>query len=107
MHDIFCFANILNPDQAHQNKVPDQDPNCLVLWSHSWKVFWKSDFLKKKVEIKTFKIILYSQRVHVFALFNAIIFIIPIIISINLSKFLKIQTKSSLLDPIQQNGLQA
>ena len=32
---------------------------------------------------------------------------IPIIISINQSKFLKIQTKSSLLGPIQQNGLQA
>ena len=57
--------------------------------------------------IKTFKIILYSQRVHVFALFNVITFIIPIIISINLSKFLKIQTKSSLLGPKQQNGLQA
>ena len=39
-------------------------------------------------------------------LFNVVIFIIPIIISINLSKFLKIQTKSSLLGPIQQNGLQ-
>ena len=23
VHDIFCFANILNPDQAHQNKGPD------------------------------------------------------------------------------------
>ena len=31
VHDIFCFANILNPDQAHQNKGPDQDPNCFVL----------------------------------------------------------------------------
>ena len=51
--------------------------------------------------------ILYSQRVHIFALFNVIIFIIPIIISIYLSKFLKIQTKSNLLSPIQQNGLQA
>ena len=40
-------------------------------------------------------------------MFNVIIFIISIIISINLSKFLKIQTKSSLLGPIQQNGLQA
>ena len=40
-------------------------------------------------------------------LIDVIICIIPIIISINLSKFLKIQTKSSLLGPNQQNGLQA
>ena len=103
MHDIVCFANILNPDQAHQNKGPDQDPNYLVLWSHSWKKFFRNVIsLRKMQTIKTFKIILYSQRVHVFALFNVIFFIIPIIISINLSKFLKIQTKSSLLGPIQQ-----
>ena len=39
--------------------------------------------------------ILYSQR----ALFNVIIFIIPIIISINLSKFLKIQTNKMACKP--------
>ena len=96
MHDIFCFANILNPDQAHQNKRSDQDPNCLVLWSLSWKKFFgKVISLRKRQTIKTFKIILYSQREIVFSLFNVIIFIIPIIIFLNLSKFLKIQTKSS------------
>ena len=31
VHDVFCFANILNPDLVRQNKGPDQDPNCLVL----------------------------------------------------------------------------
>ena len=35
VHDIYCLANIFDPDQAKQNKEPDQDPNCLVLWSHS------------------------------------------------------------------------
>ena len=45
--------------------------------------------------IKTFKIILYSQR----ALLNVIIFIIPIIIFINLSKFLKIQTNKMACKP--------
>ena len=31
VHDVFCFANILDPDQVRQNKRPDQDPSCLVL----------------------------------------------------------------------------
>ena len=47
--------------------------------------------------IKTFKIILYLQRA--FTLFNVIIVIIPIIISINLSKFLKIQTNKMACKP--------
>ena len=50
---------------------------------------------RNRQTIKTIKIILYSQR----ALFNVIIFIIPIIISINLSKFLKIQTNKMACKP--------
>ena len=50
--------------------------------------FFENVILRNMQIVKTFKIILYSQR----ALFNVIIFIIPIIISKNLSKFLKIQT---------------
>ena len=63
--------------------------------------------LGKRQTIKTFKLSLNSQRVHVFALFIVIVFIIPIISSINQSKFSKIQTKSSLFGPNQQNALQA
>ena len=27
VHDIFCFANFLDPDQAPQNEGPDQNPD--------------------------------------------------------------------------------
>ena len=67
---------------------------------------WYSDRIPEKLfenviswknmqTIKTSKIILYLQR----GLFNVIIFIIPIIISINLSKFLKIQTNKMACKP--------
>ena len=56
------------------------------------KVFENVISLRNRQTIKTFKILLYLQR----ALFNVIIFIIPIIISINLTKFLKIQTNKLL-----------
>ena len=72
------------------------------------KVFWKSDFLKKKADnLNIQNNPVFAKSTCIDALFNVIICIMPIIISINLSKFLKIQTKSSLLGPIQQNGLKA
>ena len=40
-------------DQARQNVWLDLDPNCLTLWSYSWKIFfWKSWFWKKSADAK-------------------------------------------------------
>ena len=58
---LMTFINSLDPDQARQNVRPDLDTNCLTLWCHSWKNFWKNRFLKKSAdENNTWKI---SQEV--------------------------------------------
>ena len=52
-HWLITFANILVPDQDRQNVSPDLDPNCLTLWSYSWKIFsQKVDFFKKSADDK-------------------------------------------------------
>ena len=44
---LITFANSLDPDQARQNVGSDLDPNCLILWWYSWKIFLKKLILKK------------------------------------------------------------
>ena len=52
---LITFANSLDADQAGQNIGPDLDPDCLILWWYSWKIFFEKIMLKKKIPQMTKK----------------------------------------------------